>query len=295
MSIDGFNIKNIVGSNAIKDDFNNLNLNDNGLYNVLYEHIKGLSDKHNISDIENDSSVDGSNIKEVLEFIYNTFLNHTTGTSNRHNTSNIDNDSEIIANTLNEVLELLKLNTDNHIASVVAHTALAIIFDNTNTSEITATDVQNAIEQLNSRVSNIIVEGGDSNPEIVDARNSVFWDIVFTTLKERLDYTESKFGELYPQNDLGITVNHNLGKYPQVDMLSTTGAFGIGGYGDLPYGGGGTQTESVKILHNDRNSFNVVVPNQLNLSNPTVNEIVESEEYAIVFDNTNTSLNLILI
>ncbi len=101
--------------------------------------------------------------------------------------------------------------------------------------------------------------------------------------------------KIYPQKELNVTINHGMGKYPIVELLSGIGAYGVGGYGELPYGGSDVQTENLKVLHNDKNSFKIVVPKGLDLGTAEVNEIVEQEEYAIVFDSdTNVSLSVIL-
>lgn len=56
---------------------------------------------------------------------------------------------------------------------------------------ITATNTRGAVEQVDSRLENIIAGGSeDKDPEVVDARNSLEFG-VFDTVKERLDHEEA--------------------------------------------------------------------------------------------------------
>ncbi len=82
MSINDFSIQEINGNNAIKDDFENLNTNDNNLYNATSNHINGVGDRHKSSEIDNDSSVVGNNVKEALETVKEIVDNITVGASN---------------------------------------------------------------------------------------------------------------------------------------------------------------------------------------------------------------------
>lgn len=191
MSIDNTVMQNIVGSNKIMIDFNKININDNALYTALYQHIKAIADKHSSSAILNNSGISGTTLNDVLNYLNNTNNSHFSGASNRHKASAIDDDSTLNTDTVKSALELLKSLIEQHENSTTAHEALAILFDSTNIPEITAGDVQNAISEVNARLGNIIA-GGDSNAEVVDARNSVVWGIIFNTLKARLDYTEKE-------------------------------------------------------------------------------------------------------
>ncbi len=219
MSVENVTMQNIVGSNKIKDDFGKLNRNDNALLKAILEHIRGEADKHNISDIVNDSSVTGDTVKAVLELIYKTILDHAKGTSNRHKTSYIDNDTIITGVTLKDVLEVLKSEYTTHVNGTSdKHNAISILFNNVNIAEITATDVQNAIIQTNERLSNIITNAGDSNIEIVDARYSTLFDITFSTLKQRLDYAEKIFNEATTYGTVGYLGNAYLGSTYLADL-----------------------------------------------------------------------------
>ncbi len=89
-------------------------------------------------------------------------------------------------------------------------------------------------------------------------------------------------------------INHNLGFYPIIQVLSTQGAFGIGGYGELPYGGYDTITVKSEATHEDRNNLKVLVPKEFNFSNPTVYTVTEGLEYTIGFDDSDVTLIAIL-
>jgi hypothetical protein len=77
-----------------------------------------------------------------------------------------------------------------HISGVAdRHSANAVVF--TPITNISATDVQGAITQVNERVSNIIASSGTSSTEVVDARLSATYGS-FVTLKSRLDNADTR-------------------------------------------------------------------------------------------------------
>ena len=82
------------------------------------------------------------------------------------------------------------INTEleTHLASITAHTAEEIVFSPI--TNVTSTDVQGAVTQVNTRVSNIIASSGTSDTEVVDARNSTVKGETFTVLDGRLEATE---------------------------------------------------------------------------------------------------------
>jgi len=82
------------------------------------------------------------------------------------------------------------INTEleTHLASITAHTAEEIVFSPI--TNVTSTDVQGAVTQVNTRVSNIIASSGTSDTEVVDARNSTVKGETFTVLDDRLEATE---------------------------------------------------------------------------------------------------------
>ena len=77
---------------------------------------------------------------------------------------------------------------ETHLASITAHTAEEIVFSPI--TNVTSTDVQGAVTQVNTRVSNIIASSGTSDTEVVDARNSTVKGETFTVLDGRLEATE---------------------------------------------------------------------------------------------------------
>lgn len=89
------------------------------------------------------------------------------------------------------------------------------------------------------------------------------------------------------------TITHNLGKYPIVQVLSTRGAYGIGDFGALPFGGFYAITEVTRQRHTDNNSFDLLVNDDLKLTNPLVTKLSE-QEWVITFDDTDISLIVLL-
>ncbi len=115
----------------------------------------------------------------------------------------------------------------------------------------------------------------------------------FITSEYLEQYVDDRLKNERPTKKIA-TIVHNLGYYPIVQVLSTVGAYGVGGYGEYPFGGYGTQTIISKQQHNDRNSFDVLVLDDFDLDNPEVTTITEGVEYAITFDNSGLSLVVIL-
>jgi hypothetical protein len=88
---------------------------------------------------------------------------------------NIINENDQAIN--NQLVSHVNGTADKHNASNVVFTPIP---------NVTSTEVQGAITQVNTRVSNIIASSGTSSTEVVDARLSPTYG-TFTTLKSRLD------------------------------------------------------------------------------------------------------------
>ncbi|MDF2650334.1 MAG: hypothetical protein K0Q73_6139 [Paenibacillus sp.] len=73
-----------------------------------------------------------------------------------------------------------------HKVSIAAHNATAIVFT-PGTSGMNATTADGAIKELNSRTDNLVLNAGNSNPEIVDGRYDRFEDYVYGTIGKRMD------------------------------------------------------------------------------------------------------------
>lgn len=70
---------------------------------------------------------------------------------------------------------------ENHIASTSAHVAENISFN----GEVPGNNVDEAKENVNTRISDIVAQAGNDNTEIIDARGG------FSVLSARLDNDES--------------------------------------------------------------------------------------------------------
>jgi hypothetical protein len=77
-----------------------------------------------------------------------------------------------------------------HEADTTAHNATAIVFTPAG-SGISATNVDGAIKEQESRIDNLIIHG-DSGPEAADARMSSPYGVTYPTLKDRVDHTDAE-------------------------------------------------------------------------------------------------------
>ncbi len=99
---------------------------------------------------------------------------------------------------------------------------------------------------------------------------------------------------MLPKNNIA-TINHGLNRYPIVQVLSNTDGFGVGGFCEKPFGGSSAMTEITRQEHISKNSFNLLVSDEFKLNNPKVNVVEEGKYYTVTFDDTNVSLEIILI
>lgn len=138
---------------------------------------------------------------------------------------------------------------------------------------------------------NIVVEVTDTENFTITV-NAL--DVVTNTqLSKEIEILEEKI-KYKPNNNIA-TIVHNIGAYPMVQVLKAKGAFGVGDFGDLCYGGSDIVTEYTRQIHVDRNTLNILVPHELNLSNPVVTEVVKGSEYSIVFDDNEENMSLVVL
>jgi hypothetical protein len=99
---------------------------------------------------------------------------------------------------------------ENHIASTSAHVAENISFN----GEVPGNNVDEAKENVNTRISDIVAQAGNDNTEIVDARGG------FSVLSARLDNDESQFA-----SHLTDTRAHNFKTGDQTWYQNGVGTF----------------------------------------------------------------------
>jgi len=90
----------------------------------------------------------------------------------------VNRNFENVKNTLASLLSLVT----GHKESTIAHPAENITYS----GEAPGANVKQAIDGMDNRIDNLILESGDSNPEVVDARNPAT-GTTYATLKTRLD------------------------------------------------------------------------------------------------------------
>ena len=97
-------------------------------------------------------------------------------------------------NLINDYAGSIQGDFNSHVSGATArHKALDVTF--TPVTNITAIETQSAIEQVNTRVGNIIASSGTSSTEVVDARLSSTFG-AFANVKTRADNTDIKLKEL---------------------------------------------------------------------------------------------------
>ncbi|AGN33739.1 hypothetical protein PANG_00018 [Paenibacillus phage PG1] len=98
-----------------------------------------------------------------------------------------------------------KTVVDNHIASSTAHKAEDITYQ----GDATGNNVKQAIDGMDSRIDNLIITGGDSSPEVADARGS------YPVLGDRLNAFDADLSfNIDSINSRGINV-----KYPPAPLV----------------------------------------------------------------------------
>ncbi|WFB57468.1 SGNH/GDSL hydrolase family protein [Paenibacillus sp. BR1-192] len=87
-----------------------------------------------------------------------------------------------------------KVNTEliGHIGSTTAHKAEDIIY----TGEATGNNVKQAVDGLDKRIDNLILESGNSDPEVADARGG------YTVLGDRLNASDNRVADKASLSDL---------------------------------------------------------------------------------------------
>lgn len=151
--------------------------------NDIADHIASIG-AHLDEAIINTSDVDGSKVKDALNKLKNDMLTHI-GSLIAHTSSAITNSSSVFGSKVTDALNTLLTTIQNHIDSTTAHASEDITVSSSNPS-ITATNVLQALEDLQEEIGLIIAQSGTSDTEVVNARLSSVYGS-FTVLKDRLD------------------------------------------------------------------------------------------------------------
>lgn len=97
-------------------------------------------------------------------------------------------------NSISDKQAQIDANLDKYNAHVAEtsdlHNAIRIIFDSASDPNLSATEVQSAIEQVSARVTNIIAQSGTSSSEVVDAHISSIFNVTYDLIKERFEEIE---------------------------------------------------------------------------------------------------------
>lgn len=133
----------------------------------------------------------------------------------------LDDKTDTIFEELNADIVADALALQNHINDVLAaHAAGAISFSSTDPN-LTAIEVKTALEQLSTRISNIITSSGTSSTEVVDARLSSVYG-AFATLATRLNASD-----VILNNIIVPTRSATQQTYAQVNSLPTSTKNGL--------------------------------------------------------------------
>ncbi|MBS9338389.1 hypothetical protein G6R29_01900 [Fructobacillus sp. M2-14] len=108
-----------------------------------------------------------------------------------------------------------------------------------------------------------VLSGATQDSEVIDARNSETYGN-FDVLDKRFENIENLLSKYVPQG-FEVTIKHNLGHMPTVDVFTYDWAIGTApnGFGTEPDGlFGGTDRASVirNVIHLDANTVKVILP-----------------------------------
>jgi lysophospholipase L1-like esterase len=144
---------------------------------------------------------------------------------------------------------------NNHINSPLAHLAQHITYS----GEASGANVKQALDGMDTRIDNLILESGDSSPEVEDARGG------YTLLGDRLNTSDAKLAEKVTQTDFDLLKNQVclLTISPLIDKMSGQ-AVKIVCYGDsVTYGDAGsgrsatpypeTLQSRLRLIYNNNN------------------------------------------
>jgi len=140
---------------------------------------------------------------------------HISGVADRHLTTAINVSTGY---TLQNDLDAKTARVNAHVAgSAEKHKALDVTF--TPITNISATEVQSAIAQVNTRVGNIIAQSGTSDTEVVDARLSATYG-ANATLKSRVDNTDAKLKVVEDAINTPAQQSLNLTELSQIQSVT---------------------------------------------------------------------------
>jgi hypothetical protein len=114
-----------------------------------------------------------------------------------------------------------------HEADTTAHNATAIVFTPAG-SGISATNVDGAIKEQESRIDNLIIHG-DSGPEAADARMSSPYGVTYPTLKDRVDHTDAELiaqkAETTPYSQFNLVSDFNTSTLTGTDNTAAFNSY----------------------------------------------------------------------
>ncbi len=142
----------------------------------------------------------------------------------------------------------------------------------------------------------ISVATGNSSMAIVEVFNTYkAFEIGYENSKSGLEATNLQVAldEVVNKHDLDIVIHHNLDTYPDVLAIVADYGYGMGGYGQTPYGGTNGKKLESNVVYLDANSIKVAVSKKFN---PIKNiEKISLKEYIVTFVDSTLSLLLILL
>lgn len=131
---------------------------------------------------------------------------------------------------------------DTHIASAAAHSAVAITYS----GPVVASNVKQAIDVTDQRVSTIVSGAGSSNAEIIDARQPAT-GLPFTVLRDRLNNSDTQISTANTAINTKATKPTSSVAFVGWLRDTTTGITDEWGYFDWNAGAGGVLDQTITL------------------------------------------------
>ncbi len=152
-------------------------------------------------------------------------------------------------------------------------------------------------EQSELRIPiNMSVATGTSSAISVEIVNTFgAFEIGYENSKSGLEATNLQVAldEVVSKHNLDLTIPHNLDTYPDVLAIVSDYGYGMGPYGETPYGGSSGKKLETNVEYLDTNSIKIAVSKKFN---PIKNiEKINLKEYIVTFVDSTLSLLLILL
>lgn len=133
-------------------------------------------------------------------------------TGNKRISEDFQNINTAFENVQSE-MDANKTVVDNHLSSTIAHKAEDITYQ----GDAAGNNVKQALNEIDNRIDNLILESGDSSPEVADARGG------YPVLGDRLNAYGDQLNELEGSFIVYNIINYNNNPTEAINAINDTG------------------------------------------------------------------------